>query len=179
MLSGGQRQRVGIARAIILGPQFIVADEPVSMLDVSIRAEILELMMELQRKYKLTYLFITHDLAVARYICDRIAVMYLGTIVEIAKTDELIGNPLHPYTKALLAAVPDPDPENRHKIREVPIKGEVPSAAAIPPGCRFHPRCVALDQYREELGELCTKEEPELIEVKPDHWVSCWLYSKK
>jgi len=179
MLSGGQRQRVGIARAIILGPQFIVADEPVSMLDVSIRAEILELMMELQRKYKLTYLFITHDLAVARYICDRIAVMYLGAIVEIAKTDELIGNPLHPYTKALLAAVPDPDPENRHKIREVPIKGEVPSAAAIPPGCRFHPRCVALDQYREELGELCTKEEPELIEVKPDHWVSCWLYSKK
>ncbi len=178
MLSGGQRQRVVIARAVILNPRFVVADEPVSMLDVSIRAEILELMMELKRRYGLTYLFITHDLAVARYICDRIAVMYLGTIVEIADSDTIVENPLHPYTRALIAAVPEPDPSLRHKFKEVPIKGEIPSAAAIPPGCRFHPRCVALDQH-PELRSLCTSEQPELIEYEKDHWVACWLYQKK
>ena len=178
MLSGGQRQRIGIARAIILEPRFIVADEPVSMLDVSIRAEILELMMELKKKYSLTYLFITHDLAVARYICDRIAVMYLGTIVEMAPTDELVENPLHPYTRALIAAVPEPEPENRYKFKELLIKGEVPSAAAIPPGCRFHPRCVVFEEKKDELSELCPVRQPELIEVKPEHYVSCWLYQK-
>jgi len=177
MLSGGQRQRIGIARAVILNPRFIVADEPVSMLDVSIRAEILELMNELKRKYGLTYLFITHDLAVARYICDRIAVMYLGKIVEIASSDELIDNPLHPYTKALIAAVPEPDPELRHKFKEVPIKGEIPSAAAIPPGCRFHPRCVALDHH-PELRKQCTTVEPDLIEYEKEHYVACWLYRR-
>ena len=179
MLSGGQRQRIGIARAIILEPRFIVADEPVSMLDVSIRAEILELMMELKKKYSLTYLFITHDLAVARYICDRIAVMYLGVIVEMAPTDELVENPLHPYTKALIAAVPEPEPSNRHKFKELLIKGEVPSAAAIPPGCRFHPRCVAFDEKRNELSNLCPVEQPELVEIEPGHYVACWLYSKR
>ncbi len=178
MLSGGQRQRVGIARALILNPRFIVADEPVSMLDVSIRAEILELMMELKRQYNLTYIFITHDLAVARYITNKIAIMYLGKIVEMGNTRRVLENPLHPYTHALIQAIPDPDPSNRLKIREVPIKGEVPSAIFIPPGCRFHPRCVALDEH-PELKPLCTKREPPLVEVEQDHYVACWLYAKK
>ncbi len=171
-LSGGQRQRVAIARALILRPKFVVADEPVSMLDVSIRAEILELMNSLKEKYGLTYLFITHDLAVARYISNRIAVMYLGKIVEISPATKLIENPLHPYTKALIAAIPEPDPINRAKMREVPIKGEIPSAAAIPPGCRFHPRCPF-------VMDICRKEEPPLIEVEPNHYTACWLYPKK
>lgn len=172
MLSGGQRQRVAFARAMILGPKLVVADEPVSMLDVSIRAEILKLMMDLKEAKGLTYLFITHDLAVAAYLCNRIAVMYLGKIVELAPTEELINNPLHPYTKALLAAVPEPDPSNRFKIREVPIKGEVPSAANIPPGCRFHPRCLY-------MMDICKKEEPELFEISSGHYVACHLYKKK
>lgn len=172
MLSGGQRQRVAFARAMILKPTVVVADEPVSMLDVSIRAEILQLMLDLQASRDLAYLFITHDLAVASYLCTRIAVMYLGKIVEMGPADEVINNPQHPYTKALIAAVPEPDPKNRFKIREVPIKGEVPSAAAIPPGCRFHPRCpYAMDR--------CSKEEPPILEVKPGHYVSCWLHAKK
>ena len=172
MLSGGQRQRVAIARALLLGPSLIVADEPVSMLDVSIRAEILQLMIDLKEKRGLTYIFITHDLAVASYICNRIAVMYLGKIVEVAPTDEIINKTLHPYTKALLAAVPEPDPSNRFKIREVPIKGEVPSAVVIPPGCRFHPRCpYAMD--------VCRREEPPSIEYSPHHKVSCWLYARR
>ena len=175
-LSGGQRQRVAVARALILNPSFIVADEPVSMLDVSIRAEILELLLSLREKYGLTFLFITHDLAVARYICDRIAVMYLGKIVELAEGRELIENPLHPYTKALVAAIPEPDPSNKKKLRKVPIKGEVPSAVNIPPGCRFHPRCVAYEERREELAELCTKKMPPYYEVSKEHYVACWLY---
>jgi len=177
-LSGGQRQRVAIARALILKPKFIVADEPVSMLDVSIRAEILELMLELKRKYELTYLYITHDLSTARYFCDKIAVMYLGKIVEMGPAKRIIDNPLHPYTRALVAAVPEPDPSNRLKIREVPIKGEVPSAVNIPPGCRFHTRCVAFDEH-PEIRELCKSKEPPLIEVEPDHYVACHLYARK
>ncbi len=172
-LSGGQRQRVVIARALMLNPRFIVADEPVSMLDVSIRAEILKLMLELKESYGLTYLFITHDLALARYICDRIAVMYLGKIVEMGPAEEVINNPMHPYTRALRAAIPEPDPSNRFKLREVPIKGEVPSAINIPPGCRFHPRCVYF------MEGLCDKKEPPLVKVGPDRYVACWLYAKK
>jgi len=170
-LSGGQRQRVVIARALILDPRFIVADEPVSMLDVSIRAEILQLMLELKARRNLTYLFITHDLAIARLICNRIAVMYLGKIVEMGPADEIIEKPIHPYTKALVAAIPEPDPSNRFKIRDLPIKGEVPSAINIPPGCRFHPRC-------PHAFDKCSKEEPSLIEVEPGHYAACWLYHK-
>jgi len=172
-LSGGQRQRVVIARALMLDPQFIVADEPVSMLDVSIRAEILKLLLDLRDSRGLTFIFITHDLALARYVCDRIAIMYLGSIVEMGPTEKIIENPLHPYTRALRAAIPEPDPSNRHRIREIPIKGEVPSAIFIPPGCRFHPRCV---NYMEGI---CDRDPPPLIEVEPDHYVACWLYAKK
>ncbi|MEM3833086.1 MAG: ABC transporter ATP-binding protein [Thermoprotei archaeon] len=171
-LSGGQRQRVAIARALILRPKFIVADEPVSMLDVSIRAETLELMLNLKEKYGLTYLFITHDLAVARYISDRISVMYLGKIIELGQASRVIENPLHPYTQALISAVPEPDPANRAKMREVPIQGEIPSAASIPPGCRFHPRCPF-------VMDICRKEEPPLIEVESNHYAACWLYVKR
>ena len=172
-LSGGQRQRVVIARALMLNPRFIVADEPVSMLDVSIRAEILDVLMDLRKRFGLTYMFITHDLALARYICDRIAIMYLGKIVEMGPIDTVIENPLHPYTKALKAAILEPDPSNRFKLREVPIKGEVPSAIHIPSGCRFHPRCVSC------IEGMCEKEEPPLIEVEPEHYVSCWLYARR
>ena len=175
-LSGGQRQRVAIARALILKPSLIIADEPVSMLDVSIRAEILELMSMLKEREGITYIFITHDLAVARYICDRIAVMYLGRIVELGDARRVIEEPKHPYTKALVAAIPEPDPRNRLRIRNVPIKGEIPNAANIPPGCRFHPRCVAYDENRERLGEKCRVEEPPYFTVERGRMVSCWLY---
>jgi peptide/nickel transport system ATP-binding protein len=178
MLSGGQRQRVGIARALILKPSLIVADEPVSMLDVSIRAEILQLMMELKKIHGLTYIFITHDLALARYISNRIAIMYLGKIVELGDARRVIENPYHPYTKALVEAIPEPNPERRHVIKEPSIKGEVPSPINVPTGCRFHPRCVALDQH-PELEELCKKKEPPLIEIEPGRYVACWLYTKK
>ncbi len=171
-MSGGQRQRVCIARALVLNPRFIVADEPVSMLDASIRAEILKLMLDLREKRGITYLFITHDLATARLICDRIAVMYLGKIVEMGQTDKVITNPHHPYARALIAAIPEPDPSNRLRLRELMIKGEVPSAVNIPPGCRFHPRC-------PECMDRCRKEEPPMVEVEPGHYVSCWLYSRK
>lgn len=169
-LSGGQRQRVAIARTLVLKPKFIVADEPVSMLDVSIRAETLDLMSELREKYGLAYLFITHDLSVARYFSNRIAVMYLGKMVELTDSDSLVEDPLHPYTMALKQAVPDPDPANRQVIRSVATRGEVPSAAEIPSGCRFHPRC-------PEAMEICSKKEPEMKKVRKGHFVACYLYT--
>lgn len=172
MLSGGQRQRVAIARALILNPTFIVADEPVSMLDVSIRAEILELMKELKEKMGVTYLYITHDMSTARYFADWMAVMYLGRIVEMGPVKRVIDNPLHPYTRALLAAVPEPEPERRNIIKELPIKGEVPSAVDIPPGCRFHPRCI----YAQK--GLCDAQQPKLIEYEHNHWAECHLVGK-
>lgn len=179
-LSGGQRQRVAIARAIIANPSLIIADEPVSMLDVSIRAEILEVLLNLRTQLNSSYVFITHDLAVARYICDRIAVMYLGKIVELGDAREVIADPLHPYTEALIAAIPDPDPANRLKMRDLKIKGEVPNAVFIPPGCRFHPRCVYYDMAKDvdpELKELCPVKEPPLVEVRKGRFVSCYKYA--
>jgi peptide/nickel transport system ATP-binding protein len=163
-LSGGQRQRAAIARALILDPEFIVADEPVSMIDVSIRTTIIDLLMKLRKELKLTFLFITHDLAVAKYISDRIAIMYLGKIVELGDKNEIFSRPLHPYTQALLSAIPVPDPER--KRREVELKGEVPSAIDIPPGCRFHTRC-------KSPSKECLKTEPELVKVSPNHYVAC------
>ena len=166
-LSGGQRQRVAIARAMITKPKLVVADEPVSMIDVSLRASILDLMLDFRRELNLSYLFITHDLAVAKYISDRIAIMYLGKIVEMGSIREIFTNPLHPYTKALLSAIPVPNPESRRERIKLP--GEIPSAIEIPSGCRFHPRCPG-------KMDVCIKEEPELREIKKDHYVACHLY---
>jgi peptide/nickel transport system ATP-binding protein len=163
-LSGGQRQRAAIARSLILEPEFVVADEPVSMLDVSLRASIIDLMLDLKRELQLTYLFITHDLAVAKYISDRIAIMYLGKIVEMGDKDEIFSKPLHPYTQALLSAIPVPSPDRRR--RSIELKGEVPSAIRIPTGCRFHPRCPFAEKR-------CSEEEPELRLVGPNHFVMC------
>ncbi len=164
-LSGGMRQRVGVARAYTLNPSFIVADEPVSMLDVSIRVGVLRIMKDLVKKFQTAFLFITHDLALARYMCDRIGVMYLGRIVELGKTEDVINNPLHPYTKALISAVPDPDPEAT-RTEEIPIVGEIPSGLILPQGCRFNPRCI----YAEEK---CKETDPDLLEADPTHLVAC------
>jgi oligopeptide transport system ATP-binding protein len=165
-LSGGQRQRAGVARALALEAKFIVCDEPVSALDVSIQAQIMNLLEELQERLSLTYLFIAHDLSVVRHISDRIAVMYLGRVVEIADRVELYENPLHPYTKALLSAVPVPDPALEARRERMVLKGEVPSAMHPPSGCVFHPRCpIAV----EECGQIV----PQLREIRPDHWVAC------
>jgi peptide/nickel transport system ATP-binding protein len=169
-LSGGQRQRVGVARALVLNPEFIVADEPVSMLDVSIRAEVLNLLIVLRKKYNVAFLYITHDLALARHICDRITVMYLGKVMEEGPADRIADHPLHPYTKALIAAVPIPDPTSRRV--EVVIKGEIPSPIRPPSGCRFHTRCQVF------IGEICRSKEPALIEVEKNHYVACHLYTK-
>jgi peptide/nickel transport system ATP-binding protein len=163
-ISGGQRQRIAMARSIILEPEFIVADEPVSMIDVSLRMTIIDLMLHLQKVLGLTYLFITHDLAIAKYISDRIAIMYLGRIAEMGEKDKIFSNPIHPYTQALLSAIPVPNPERRRKATE--LKGEVPSAINIPPGCRFRSRC----PYGEDG---CKNVEPDLVEIKPDHFVAC------
>jgi peptide/nickel transport system ATP-binding protein len=164
-LSGGQRQRVVIARALVTNPEFVVADEPIAMADVSVRAMILELMVQLKEEFDLTYLFITHDLATCKYICDRVAIMYLGKIVEVGPLEKVFKNPAHPYTASLLAAVPIPDPKHR-RTRPMP-KGEVPSAISPPPGCRFHPRCPSAQS-------MCTIHEPALVEVRQGHWVACF-----
>ena len=165
-LSCGQRQRVGIARALALDPEFIICDEAVSALDVSIQAQVVNLLEDLRVRFGLTYLFIAHDLSVVRHLCHRVAVMYLGRIVELADCDELFDNALHPYTRALLDAVPVPDPtvEAGRKFR--PVKGEVPSPINPPPGCVFHPRCPM-------AVESCSRVRPQLREVRPGHWVAC------
>ena len=168
-LSGGQRQRIGIARALSLNPQFIVCDEPVSALDVSIQAQILNLLMDLQSEMDLTYMFVTHDLSVVRHISDHIMVMYLGESLEYAEADELFNSPLHPYTRALLSSIPEPDISMRNKKISV-IKGEVVSPINPKPGCRFAPRC-------ENCMEICTQCSPELKEVAPGHLVACHKYA--
>ena len=168
-LSGGQRQRVAIARALVLQPDFIVADEPVSMLDVSIRAEVLNVMTDLRDKLGLSFLFITHDLALAKHTTDKLGIMYLGVIVEQGSSDEVIDKPLHPYTQALIAAIPVPDPDGR-KVKLF-AGGEVPSAVNVPSGCRFHPRC----PYAKEL---CSTTEPELRRIGGNHFVACHYYEE-
>jgi len=168
--SGGQRQRIGIARALACEPKFIVADEPISSLDVSIQAQIINLLKDLQEKYHLTYLFITHDLRVVNFISDRVAVMYLGKIVEVADNKELFSSPLHPYTHKLLSAVPIPDPEieARREIGRFLLEGEIPSPVNIQSGCRFHSRC-------NKAKNICTEIEPELIHRGNNHYVACTL----
>lgn len=162
--SGGQQQRVGIARALVLKPKFIVCDEAVSALDVSVQAQVLNLLQELKRDYGLTYLFISHNLSVIKHVCDKIAVMYLGTVVELAKKEQLFLNPVHPYTKALISAIPLPDPEL--KRGRILLEGDIPSPANPPAGCRFHTRC-------PECSGGCRHDAPPFVEVEPGHFVAC------
>lgn len=167
-LSGGQRQRVVIARAVSINPEYLIADEPVAMVDVSVRAQIIELLLKMRRDLNLTILLITHDLAVAKYMCNKISVMYLGKIMESARTKDMFANPLHPYTQALLQAVPIPNPKER-SVKKIPV-GEIPSALNPPAGCRFHPRCPF-------VFDRCSAEVPGLLEHGKDHYVACHLYT--
>ncbi len=164
--SGGQRQRIGIARALASNPKFVVCDEPIAALDVSIQAQIVNLLEDLQAELGITYLFIAHDLSMVRHICDRVAVMYLGTLMELADKDELYENPQHPYTKALLSAVPIPDPIATQERKRIVLKGDIPSPINPPQGCRFHTRCPIAKEH-------CSMIEPVWREIRPEHWVYC------
>lgn len=170
-LSGGQRQRIGIARALALKPDFIVCDEPISALDVSIQAQIVNLLIKLQRERNLTYLFISHDLSMVKHISDRIGVMYLGKLVEVCENQRLYEQPLHPYTQALISAIPVPDPDKKGLVGQIKLKGEVPSPINTPPGCKFAGRC-------PYATERCRQAAPELREVEKDHYVACYLYQE-
>lgn len=167
--SGGQRQRIGIARSLALNPSFIICDEPVSALDVSIQSQIINLMMDMQEENKISYIFISHDLSVVKHISDRVGVMYLGSLVELAPKEELYNNPQHPYTRALMAAIPIPDPEKRSEMKL--IEGEIPSNVNTPSGCKFHPRCPF-------AKEICSQQEPKVVEVAPGHFVQCHFAGK-
>ena len=162
--SGGQRQRIGIARSLALNPSFVVCDEPVSALDVSIQSQIINLMKDMQEEKKISYIFISHDLSVVKHISDRVGVMYLGSMVELADKEELYQNPQHPYTKALIAAIPIPDPKKRKELSV--IQGEIPSNVNIPTGCKFHPRCPF-------AKDICKQKEPEYREIQKNHFVRC------
>jgi len=166
--SGGQRQRIVVAKALALQPEFIICDEPISSLDVSIQAQIVNLFQELQELFGLTYLFISHDLSMIRHICDRIAIMYLGKLTELASRDEFYGNPLHPYTQSLLSAIPIPNPKKERERKRIILEGDLPSPRNPPSGCRFHTRCPI-------AADVCIEIDPEWREVEPEHWVACHL----
>ncbi|MEM0006912.1 MAG: ABC transporter ATP-binding protein [Conexivisphaerales archaeon] len=168
--SGGQRQRIAIARALVCRPDFVVLDEPTSSVDVSVRAQLLNLFKDLQKEFNLTYMFISHDLSIVECISDRVAIMYLGKVNELAPTPKIFKNPMHPYSQALIASVPIPDPKRRRE--RVPLAGEVPSPVNPPAGCRFHPRCPL-------VMDVCRREEPQLLEIEKDHYVACFALAKR